>query len=333
MLPEHDGLFRSKASETIPGRALFEAFHQPFPENKTILTEQPVNLQGIEKLPVELYELIFAQLSPSSLDAARYTCRQWQAMIMTSPHILESVTKQKTTLTRGGLSHNEWLRTLQRLLDFQADLVRGYDEPEAWRTRYRQSEIDFLISPMCNHSHIHHSEPLSFFTSARFCIAGSPIACLVTELQAPILGKPKHMILYHIGSTQRPHYIGSIPSYAQDDTPRIVRLSVDRKSRGWTLAVEIDGSSSYYSVSTASAFSSSDSPFALTAIPKPETGQEPRVHRTCPLTKARFTSEHPLLERLEPLPNAEVSIPGTTANHGGRAKTHRSPTSFHLRKA
>ena len=229
-------MIRSKAFETISRTALFDAVHQPFPEDNPIPTEQPVNVQEIEKLPAELYEVIFAQLSPPTLDAARYTCRRWQAIIMTSPHILESVTKQKTTLTRRGLSHDEWLRTLQRLLDFQGDLVRGYDEPEAWPTRYRQSEIDFLISPMCNHPHIHHSVP-PFFISPRFCTAGFPIACLVTELQAPKLGKPKHIILYHIGSTQRPHYIGSRPSYAQDDAPPIVSLSVDIKPCGWTLAV------------------------------------------------------------------------------------------------
>ena len=313
MLPEYATYVHAETYELISGTALFEAFHQPFPDYNPIHTEQYVNLQGIAKLPAELYELILAQLSPSSLDAARYTCRRWQAMIMNSSHILESVTKQKTTLTRGGLSHNEWLRSLQRLLDFQADLVRGHDEPEAWRTRYRQSEIDFLISPMCSHPHVNYSLPPSYFTSARLCVAGSPIACLVTELQAPKLGKPKHMVLYHIGSTQRPHYIGSIPFYAQDDTPRIMSLSVDSKCCGWTLAVEIDGSPSYYSISTASGFSSGDSPFALTAISKPETGQESRISRTYPSTKARITSEHPLLERLEPLPNSEVSMSGTTA--------------------
>lgn len=299
------------SSETIAPTALFYAFHQTFPDKVQTTAETRTNLTGIAKLPLEIYETIFSALSPCSLDAARYTCRLWHAMIMTNPSILESVLdKGRRTITRGELPDDEWLRLLQTKLDVQSDMVYGHNGPDAWRIRYRQCEADFLVAPLCSHEHVHYSAPPSTIASAEFCIAGTPIACLITELQSPKLGKPRHIILYRIGSTQRPYYIGSIPLHGESCT---VGLIDARNSSTWTLVLEIDGSLQYYSIGTNPGFSSDDSPFTLKMIHRPMKEKELSKPKISPLTKPRATSENLLWTQLEPLHGMQVSMHGTTA--------------------
>jgi len=45
----------------------------------------------ISRLPVELSDLIFSELPPTSLDAARYTCHEWWRRIMTRSGVLSTV--------------------------------------------------------------------------------------------------------------------------------------------------------------------------------------------------------------------------------------------------
>ena len=241
-------------------------------------------------------------------------------MIMTSPYILESVLKKTTPLTRDGLHNEEWLRILQRQLDIEGDLVQHHSDSDVWRTRFRQCEIDFLVAPICSHSHINHSVPPSTFASAMFCIAGTPIACLTTELQAPTLGKSRQMILYHVGSPQRPYYIGSIPFDAQTSQPFIAKLVEIDSSYDWKLAVDVGGSLQYYAVSTVPAFSSNESPFILKTMAAPEVDAVNKRSRFTSSIKPRVGTNSQFWEHFEFLPSLEVSISDGIANALTRLK-------------
>ena len=298
--------------EVVPFGALFDAFHQPFPKTTDIFTEQHINFGGISRLPLEIFELIFAALSPSSLDAARYTCRLWHAMIMSSSYILESVIKKTAVpeLIRGALPHDAWLRVLYRQLDIEADLVKQNGDLDSWRTRHRECEISFYVAPVCSHPHVNHSVPPSSFSSAAFCIEGSPIAYLITELQAPKLAKPRNMAFYHIGSTQRPYHIASIPFSANNGHPRILSLMEARKSYGWMLVLEIDSIVKYYSIDPTSGSSTTDSPFTLTTLAiqgSPGRDQEYRKPKTVPSITLQIAPGNKSWECLAYLPSMEVS--------------------------
>ena len=53
--------------------------------------EQASRKELISRLPVELSDLIFSNLTPTSLDAARYTCREWWCRIITRSWVVSTI--------------------------------------------------------------------------------------------------------------------------------------------------------------------------------------------------------------------------------------------------
>lgn len=228
---------------------------------------------------------------------------------MASSNVLKSVLQKTAPETRKRpLPRDKPLRTLHRRLDIEADLVRRTDDADTWRTRFRHCEIDFLVAPLCDHSHIDRALPASSLASAKFCVEGTPLAYVITELTVAELEKPRQMIFYHIGITQRPYYVGTIPFSAKNGNPRILSLMGAAKySYRWTLCLEINGDTRHYSICTISGFSSHNSPYTLRAIASPKV---PDIHQEyrMPALQPRVPPGSRLWDVLFPLPDLEVRI-------------------------
>lgn len=269
---EEDILKRAKtALGDIPSGTLFNYFHESyptvergvFPGNKE---EAPMSDDQLSTLPTEIFDLIMMDLTPPTLDAARYVCRSWYAKIMTSTIILETVLGIPTQGLRGQSSDTERLRLLQKHLDHQSDLIRCWNHPDAWRIRYRQCDVSFLIPPLLKCSDDAKITVKSLPArqiSAHFCLNGTPLGYLVTAVRAPSGILSHFMIIYKVSTVGQPDCVGSLKYDGDVGVPRIANLSEASPYGTWHFDVSTDRSTESYSIVSASAISKGGSSFTL----------------------------------------------------------------------
>ena len=297
-----------RALGDIPPDAPFHVFHR---------SSDPERQKGaysyndrLSILPSEIFALILTYLSPPALDAARHVCLAWRARIMTSSYILATVIHDAgVKVEKGQSSEKEWLLKLNRKLDFQADLVRWHNGPDAWRTRYRQCNLDFYVAPFCTHSHLHNVIPPITITSTAFCINGTPLGYLVTEPIALHGAGPKTMNFYQFYSSGQPHYIGSVPFASDGGPPRILSLAKSKNGYAWTIELEIDSCIKWYAAEACSAFPKGDSPFTLRQLEHSVRNVEKKTFGSLTaLSSSNVLAYGREWEHLGSIPNAHVSL-------------------------
>ncbi|KAL8689803.1 MAG: hypothetical protein Q9218_004608 [Villophora microphyllina] len=237
---------------------LFSRFHEAHPTNEQNVflgrDEIATGNDWLSRLPSEIFDLILIKLSTPALDAARYVCRSWRAKIMNSAFIIDTVVGSPSP--RGQLSDMEWLRLLLQELDSQSDLVKCWNHPDTWRTRYRQCNVSFHIT---NTMDALPPRPIS----AVFCVHGASLGHMVTAAVAPSGAVSHTMIIYQFSAVGQPQYVGSIICDEGVGAPRIVNLSESSHGYAWNFDVWTNTYGESYSIRSSSAIVKGGSPFTL----------------------------------------------------------------------
>ena len=300
------------SSEIFYTRARFDAFHIPYPKvagdylelrGHAIDTWVKENLSSnqaldcFSRLPLEVFELIFTNLTASELDAARFTCRALYKRIMTSSHILEAVVNLNK-LSESKCSSNNRLRDLGRQLEEDVDLLKHPREPGGWRVRYRHCGVDFSCLPSNDPDSQKTTNMPIGLVSTRFCIDGTSIGALIAKSQGP--NRTGKIYLYQFCISGRPRYIGSISLHDSEDPVSIRSTAFPDRSETWSIFIEVDKKTSHYCVESSKAFSRDQRAFTIRPVTSPL-----RVEKT-PTTPGLDDKNWVLLGRL---PKRDVKQP------------------------
>lgn len=262
-------------SEIESYEARFDAFHIPYPKvagDYLELRGHPIDtwvrensssnqvLDCFSRLPLEVFELIFTNLTASELDAARSTCRALYKRIMTSSRILEAVVDLHK-LSKRKCSSNNRLRDLGRQLDEDADLLRHPREPGRWRVRYRHCDVDFSCLPSNNPNSQKTTNLPVGLVNTRFCIDGTSIAALIANSQGP--DRTSNIYLYQFCISGRPRYIGSISLHDSEDPVSVRSTAFPDRSETWSISIEVGKKTSQYCVESSKAFSRDQCAFTI----------------------------------------------------------------------
>ena len=269
------------SSEIFYTRARYDAFHIPYtkvagdypePRGHPIDTWVKENLSSnqaldcFSRLPLEVFELIFTNLTASELDAARSTCRSLYKRIMTSSHILEAVVNLNKLSERKCASNNR-LRDLGRQLDEDADLVKHPREPGGWQVRYRHCGVDFSCLPSSNSNSQKTTNMPIELVNIRFGIDGTSIGALIAKSQGP--DRTGKIYLYQFCTSGRPRYIGSISLHDSEDPVSVRSTAFPDRSETWSISIEVDKKTSHYCVESSNAFSRDQRAFTIRPVTSP----------------------------------------------------------------
>ena len=295
---------------------IFDAFHTPYSKvagdylklrgglidvRRTQDSSSNQALDCFSRLPLEIFELIFTNLSFWALDAARFTCRALYTRIMTSSHVLEAVVDLDKPTQR--CSTDNRLRDLGRNLDRDADLVRNPVEPQGWRVRYRHCGIDFCCL-QSNDTSLQKTPMMpALIVNARFCIDSTSVAALITKPQGP--DWTSKIFLYQFCISGRPRYIGSIPLHHNEDSVFIRSAAILDRSEAWSISVEVGKNIDQYRVESSKAFSIDTPTFTI----KPEHSLSQTGGKTPPTSESDDKNCDKNWVVLGRLPKRDVSQP------------------------
>lgn len=215
----------------------------------------------IFKLPSEVSDLILSYLSPAALDAARYICKDWRTRILSNTWVLSSVLgveAERPPLDgspSSKISHRDLLKRLER----DSDLPSTSQHSDAWRTRFRARNLEFLTpSPSST-----PTRP-AFVAAAR---AGTQNGFLAFQLRGPAPSTMNHLqstlVIYRFDSADVPWYAGTICKVEGEGALRITGVTEIRRHAAWVLKIDIGDTAGLYSLTTREAFSKFDSRFLL----------------------------------------------------------------------
>ena len=209
----------------------------------------------IFNLPREVSDLILSYLSPAALDAARYACKDWWTTILSNTWVLSSVLGLREELLSGTLSHQGLLKKW----DCDSDLRSTSWQPDAWRTRFRTRNLDFLIQ-----------SPSSSLTRPTFVAAartGNQNGWQVFQLQDRIQDTRNPLrstlVIYRFDLTELVCYAGAVHDVEGQGAMRIVDVEEIRRHREWVLRIDIGGIARLYTIVANEGFSNSGSRYYL----------------------------------------------------------------------
>jgi hypothetical protein len=206
----------------------------------------------IVSLPSEISDLILSYLSPAALDAARHTCKAWYHAIMSNDWVLSCVLG-----TDGGSSH----RDLLKVLGVDSNLFWTFKDPDAWRTRFRMRDLQFLLP-----------EPGSRYVSATRI--GSQFGFMVFQLsnERPMGTDPIRttLVIYRFDWKDLAQYAGSAEHDGTEGTVRIISMTKMERDTPSVLRIDIGDIVRLYSITVRKAFSNFESRFSLEALGSPE---------------------------------------------------------------
>ena len=258
----------------------------------------------IFNLPREVSDLILSYLSPAALDAARYACKGWWAIILSNTWVLSSVLGVKEESLSGKLSH----RDLLNKLDCDSDLFSTSQHPDVWRIRFRTRNLDFSVlapTPI--------RKTATFVAAAR---AGTQNGWLAFQLQESIQhtkSQPQStLIIYGFDLADFAWYAGAVHNVEGQGTLRIIGVEEIRRCREWMLRIDIGDTAGFYSLTAREAFSNSDSRFSfkrLESVEKvPGLSEGKPANRGCDKVPELLSIGDQFWNLLAPfLPNGDVS--------------------------
>ena len=216
---------------------------------------------SIFNLPPEVSDLILSYLSPAALDAARHTCKDWRANILSNPWVLSSVlgVKEEGSRFDGSLHDRISHRNLLRKLDRDSDLPSTFRHPDAWRTRFRTRNLDFTLPTLSST----RTRP-ALVAAAR---TGTQNGWLVFQLQYSAQDIRNRwqstLVIYRFDSAELPCYAGAVHDVDGKGALCITGVVEIRRDTEWVLKIEIGDTAGLYSLTAREAFSNSDSRFSL----------------------------------------------------------------------
>jgi len=260
-------------------------FHLPYPASPTAYlkacglrdsqssSSAATPLDRILQLPPEISDQILSLLSPSALDAARFTCRAWWDKIMSSCWILSQVLGVRNNLahSRGNSDADEILRQLATRLDYDSLLISAHQHDDSWSARYRKYGYDFTLPKQPNaistYDPLQRIRPISQHQviSTSFSSSSNMIAFLVREaLDQDLIGHVNYSVaIYRIFLASRPVLIKSIacPKITGAGTPCQIRLLEVNAGHTWTANVLFSSQIASLSISLRRSFAKSESPY------------------------------------------------------------------------
>lgn len=240
-------------------------------------------------LPYELIEQIFSYLSVPALDAARFTCRSWWTIIMTTRALLLSAT---------GLEASSNIRRLAAAFDHITHLAATHLHPDSWRLRHQVNVMNLSL-PQGKTENAHHSQTIlqaATMPSRSNLLAVYSLTSTTDHFfRAP--GGTGMLKFYHFSAKGPPVCVGSF-SIPYKEGPMEVSALAETESKGcWLFSVRITQHFQPYALISRHGFGRSESPYIIRPIgPEHFRLQDAPIYRSLPQIMAPPTRSNNLVD-------------------------------------
>ena len=240
----------------------YDAFHPPMPPDSGIAVEK-VACPVLARLPIELWEHVFAFLSPQDLNTASWVSKGWRSFALNNAWLLSQVV-DPTLYLRNQAESDEtpYYRVLRRRLD--RDLYRKGDGSPRPRIRYVVSELNFMPSSVTvsgfKDSQSSSAPPI---IAADFGVGGGPLGYFIyqtTDSQKEAQNT-RVLAVYELNGMGRPILICSVPYPCGLSLPRGSQYTGSKGVHQLTL--QHAHSASRILISFKTRFSSTESPYLV----------------------------------------------------------------------
>ena len=242
------------------------------------------------RLPTEISDLILSHLSPTSLDAARLTCRLWRQNIMSNHWVLSRVTDLNAR--QPSWKQLKWgdevtLRDLLKSLDRETILYQARDGDHIWRARFHVSDLEFAITQAKGDQ----NSTALFPKFKAFAYIGTKYEFMVLQLVQPPASLTNAaetnstLIFFHFDTYGIPVYAGSAEFLANEEAIDFAEAAELKPMHSWIVKIKGNDHSKFYLIESRDAFSQFEARFSITEVDCSQAAQ-----KLGPLGDERFAS-------------------------------------------